>query len=131
MAMNENEQGFMSGGLAGAGTGAGIGAAIGAPLGGITALPAALIGAGIGFLAGGIMGNAQANSSRRAQKNAEKEAERLRRESIIKQMGAKQQADSVALAGLTSNKTGGGSNSGSQSPGGFIGANTTTTSGTF
>ena len=78
----------------------------------------------------------QAQSGRRAQIDAEKKAEKARVQSVIRQMGAQQQAESTALAGLRStasgksNKTSSGVST-EQTPGGFLGSNLTTTAGTF
>jgi hypothetical protein len=68
-----------------------------------------------------------------AANTAAKQAESARRQSIIGQMGAKQQADSMALAGLKSSNSGtsnGAAQGNNQKPGGFIGSNLNT-AGTF
>ena len=88
-----------------------------------------LFGHGASTIGGYISGR----GAQDAQKKAADEAEKARRMSLIKQMGAKQQADSMALAGLkTQNNTTkpSGNNTANQSPG-FIGSGLTTTAGTF
>jgi len=89
--------------LSGAASGAAIGAAIGAPVGGVGALPGAAIGAVIGATAGYFAADSKRKKDRAARKQAEEEAERVRRESIVKQMGAKQQADSLSLTATQGN----------------------------
>jgi hypothetical protein len=111
--------GFLGGALGGAATGAMLGGPI---------------GAGVGFFAGGVMTSMQEDSAIKARKKAEMDAENARRKSLISKMGAKQQADSMALAGLRRNSgsnSGGGNNSAAQQTPGFIGAGLSTTAGTF
>lgn len=127
----ENEQGFLTGGMAGAGTGAGIGAMTGSFLGPAGTVAGAAGGAAIGFIAGGLLGNMQAQSQRSARRRAQAEAETARRQSIIREAGVQQQAESLATAGLR-RPTGGQSNRvGVASNQGFIGQNLPTISGTF
>lgn len=121
MAMGENEQGFWTGALAGAGSGAAVGA-LGGP-------PGMAIGAVVGFIGGGILGNEQADSTRIAKKKAAQAAEDARRASIVKQMGAQQQAEGIAFA-ATSSKTPSRSPASDSNPGAIMGQNLTT-SGTF
>jgi hypothetical protein len=52
--------------------------------------------------------NITGKSSREAAKKAAEEAERSRRESIVRQMGARQQAESLAFYGLMRPSSGGG-----------------------
>jgi hypothetical protein len=108
----QNEEGFISGGVAGAGTGAAIGAAF-APA---TAGGSIAAGALIGFAIGGLAGNMQSDRARRAQVDAEKAAETARRRAIMKEFGARQQAEAIALSSTKGRSTGGGQ--GSQPAGG-------------
>lgn len=117
--MGENEQGFWQGGAAGAGTGAAIGATVGAAAGGIGAVPGAAIGAAGGFIIGGVMGNMSANNARMAKKRAAQEAEKARRESLVREFGAKQQAEAAAFS---SNMNRGGRSGGGSTAPGVVGA---------
>lgn len=127
----ENEQGFLAGGMAGAGTGAAIGATVGSAAGGIGALPGAGIGAAVGFLAGGLIGNMQSQSMRSAQRKAQKEAAGARKRSAMQEMGARQQAENIAMGGMIRNTGRQQSSFGVMPNQSFIGQNLSTTSGTF
>ena len=124
MAMGENEQGFLSGGMGGAATGASVGFFAGGPVG-------AGVGAAVGFLAGGIIGASQSDRGRRARIDAEKEAERARQNAIRREMGAKQQAESLAFANFKKGGSAPTSKGISADSAGFIGTNLPNSSGTF
>lgn len=84
--MGEEEgQGFLTGAFAGG--------AMMAP----TLNPFAIAG---GAFVGGIIGAEGASAQAKAKKKAEKEAERMRVEAVIKEMGKRQQASQMQLAGL-------------------------------
>lgn len=121
--LGQNEQGFLAGGLAGAGTGAAIGFSVGGPVG-------AGIGAGVGFLGGGLLGASQSQSQRSLQRKAQKEADAARRRSAMQEMGARQQAENIAMGGMIRN-TGKQSQVGVMPNQSFIGQNLPTTAGTF
>lgn len=121
--LGQNEQGFLAGGMAGAGTGASIGFSVGGPKG-------AVIGAGVGFIAGGLMGASQSQSMRSTQRKAQKEALTARRRSVMQEMGARQQAENIAMGGMIRN-TGRQSQIGVMPNQSFIGQNLSTTAGTF
>lgn len=109
----------------GAALGMAAGAALAAPTGGMSIGMGAAMGASIGGSIGTAKG--QESAQRDDMRLAQKEAEKARVESATKQMGAKQQAESLALAGLTrTSKTG----TSQQAPG-FIGQNLPTSAGTF
>jgi hypothetical protein len=97
----------------------------------------AAIGAGVGFLAGGIMGSEQADSQRRARIDAQKKAEYARRRQVMKELGAKQQADQLAVASSKPSSSGSApANAAALSTQGTIGAsippsNTPSIAGTF
>ena len=126
----ENEQGFITGGMAGAGTGAAIGATVGSFAGPPGTVAGAAGGAAIGFIAGGLLGNMQSQSQREARRQAQKEATRVRRQSIISEMGARQQAENIAMGGMI-RSTGKQSQVGVIPNQSFIGQNLLTTAGTF
>jgi hypothetical protein len=105
--------GFLSGAFSGALAG---GAAGGLP------------GAAVGFIAGGVLSSEQEDAAANEKKKAEKKAEQARVASISKQLGAQQQADATALAGVSKSSKG---NTAQQTPGGFVGSNLTTSAGTF
>jgi hypothetical protein len=121
--LGQNEQGFLAGAMAGAGTGASIGFSVGGPKG-------ALGGAAIGFFAGGLMGASQSQSMRSTQRKAQKEAQAARRRSIMQEMGARQQAENIAMGGMIRN-TGRQPQIGVMPNQSFIGQNLSTTAGTF
>jgi len=123
--MDEEEQGLLTGAASGAATGAMVGGPAGAVVGGVI---------------GGFLGFSGASAQAAAQKRAQQKAEQARRDAIIKQFGVKQQADSMALAGLSAksknmggvSSTSGGANSPTTQ--GLIGQNISpskTSSGTF
>lgn len=92
----------------------------------IGGIPGIAAGAAAGPVANFFSGADAANAAN----SAKNEAERTRRKAIVSQMNLKSQADSLALAGFKQN-TGGNSGSNNNAPGGFIGSNLNTTSGTF
>jgi phage tail tape-measure protein len=126
--MTENESGFWTGATTGAMTGASSGAAIGMLGGPIGVGAGAVVGGLIGFAAGGILGNDSADKTRRAKIDAEKKAEAARRGALVKQMGAAQQAESLALQ--TSNPSAPKAASKPSAPPSAMG-NNLSTSGTF
>lgn len=91
----ETETGILSGAASGATTGAIAGGVPGAVVGG-------LIGASLGFLAS----DSARKKQRKALKQAEAAAEKVRAENILKQMGAKQQADSLTLQATSTTSSG-------------------------
>jgi len=105
--------------IAGTVLGAAVGFAAGGPVG-------AMAGASIGGGIGGAIASQQTQEENLA--DAQRAAEKARRDQLTKEFGAKQQAESMALANLSrsgSSKTGGVANA----PG-FIGSNIST-AGTF
>ena len=81
----EQQSGFMTG----AGSGAIAGATVAGPYGAVA-----------GGIIGGFIGVVQGSQAANARKNAAKQAEKARQQSIVRQLGLKEQADSMALAGL-------------------------------
>jgi len=120
--MNEEESGFLTGATSGALTGAAVGGPVGAAAGGII---------------GGFIGMAQGSAASSARRTALKDAERARQRSIVRQLGLKEQADSIALAGLRTNSTPSSSGTvvsgtpANQPAPGIIGSNLKSSSGTF
>jgi len=114
----------------GAALGIAAGAALALPTGGMSIGAGAAAGASIGASLGGMEG--QKDDAAKAQNDAIKEAERIRMQSIVKQMGAKQQAESMSLAGLRNSSTNKSSSgvSSNQQPG-YIGGGLNTSAGTF
>jgi len=110
-----------------------IGGAIGAALGTITLNPAGVIaGASAGAAIGGSIGAAEAQKGNQKKANikALRDSEAARIGSVNKQLGAQQQAESLAVAGLRGKAAGTGGNNPANAPLGAIGANLST-SGTF
>ena len=100
-------------------------------------------GAAVGYYYGDKIGkwsenqwnNLTGKNAREAQKLAAREAENVRRESIVKEFGARQQADSMAYAAAMNGQSGGGNNDapglvGQSNAPGTIGSNISS-SGTF
>jgi hypothetical protein len=109
----------------GAALGMAAGAALALPTGGMSVGAGAAAGASLGSSFGGM--EAQKDEAAKALETAKSDAEKARAESLTKQMGAKQQAESLSLAGLTrTNKT-----NSTATQAGFVGQNLPTSAGTF
>jgi hypothetical protein len=117
----EASQGFV-GALGGAATGAAVGTALGGP--GLGTVAGAAIGGGLALW--------QAQQGTRSRKKAQEQAEQARIRAVTKEMGARQQAENLATAGLrNTGRRSSGSSGGVSAPQGFIGQNLPTTAGTF
>jgi hypothetical protein len=89
----------------------------------------ALAGAAAGPMANYFTGS----DAKNAANDAQKEANKTRKASVKRQMGARDQADSFAIAALRQNNSQAANSTGfgEQAPGGFVGSNLPTTAGTF
>jgi len=107
----------------GAFSGAATGAAIGAAGGPIGMGAGALIGAGISFLG--------ERSQSAAREKVLKDAVKVRRRATLTEMGARQQAENIAMGGLVRQPQQSQSSNTGMSGQGFIGQNLPTNAGTF
>jgi hypothetical protein len=108
-----------TGGLSGAAAGAAIGAQVGSIGGPAGIIGGALLGAGMSYFG--------ASGQTKARKSALKETAKVRRISAMQEMGARQQAENIAMGGLVRPQNSGNMLSGQ----GFIGQNLPTNAGTF